>query len=126
MLFYGLLLLVIAFSALILLFREHLGEVGRITGMIDKSGRDILVEFISNKDLSMIGLFIMGSVIIIFFVQAVFITHKIVGPITHLKRHFRDLSEKKSYDNISFRRHDKLKDLAEEVNRYLNAIKPQG
>ena len=53
---------------------------------------------------------------------SVFLTHQIAGPIFVFQRTIKNMADGKPVNKIHLRKNDKLKDLAEDLNRFIDYI----
>ena len=54
---------------------------------------------------------------------SVFLSHRVVGPISKIKKHMKKLIEKDFREEIHLRKTDELRDVAELINKYMDSIK---
>ena len=56
---------------------------------------------------------------------SVFLSHRIAGPVFVVQRTINDIIQNRTPRKIHLRRHDKLKDLADDVNRLIDHLAAQ-
>jgi hypothetical protein len=112
-----------SFSIVYFLFFKHITHIRDLILGVDRGSRDELLQFITDPSFGQTMALTLISLMIVFTLLTVFLSHKFVGPMIHLKRHFDRLTENKSYEPVSFRKHDYFKDVAESINKYLDTIK---
>lgn len=76
----------------------------------------------AKKDLLLLLLPIQILFGILAFIIAIFMTHKIAGPMYKLKNHLSDIREGEEITPLEFRRGDHFHDVAEEVTLFLDAV----
>ena len=64
-----------------------------------------------------------GGIILLFGAVSIFITHKIAGPLYHLKKCISEITEGNLDVKIKLRKRDDLKDLAEQVNMLVDTFR---
>jgi methyl-accepting chemotaxis protein len=69
--------------------------------------------------------FIEFSVIGIVFVIAIFISHKMAGPMFKLKNYLRNISDGNPASELYFRKGDYFTDVADDINVFVNSILTQ-
>jgi methyl-accepting chemotaxis protein len=57
-----------------------------------------------------------------FLVGGLFLSHRIAGPIYHLRMHLKKITEERQISKIRFRKADYFKDLQDSVNDFLDKI----
>jgi methyl-accepting chemotaxis protein len=64
-----------------------------------------------------------GGIILLFGAVSIFITHKIAGPLYHLKKSISEITEGNLDVKVKLRKRDDLKDLAEQVNMLVDTFR---
>ena len=64
-----------------------------------------------------------GGIILLFGAVSIFITHKIAGPLYHLKKCISEITEGNLDVKVKLRKRDDLKDLAEQVNMLVDTFR---
>ncbi|OFZ56731.1 MAG: hypothetical protein A2428_07810 [Bdellovibrionales bacterium RIFOXYC1_FULL_54_43] len=96
-----------------------LSDLRQNIGIVDDAARRFLELGIANLNdrvvLHLVGFSL--SILAYFVVGGILLSHRIAGPVHRIRTHLRAVADKKNPPALKFRRHDYLKDLAEDINR---------
>ena len=89
---------------------------------------NVFFVFITEQTSLMTAIFFVSSAVIalILTVHGIFLSHKIAGPLYHLRRHMLEVARGEREDAVHFRKNDYFKDLEDAYNRQMESRKSSG
>ena len=115
-------LAVITIGVFCLAYFIILSDLRQNIGIVDETARHFLELGMANLSdrvvLHLVGFSL--SILAYFVVGEILLSHRIAGPVHRIRTHLKAVIDQKSPPALKFRRHDYLKDLAEDINRVTN------